>query len=437
MKVVFLCQGLKDCKESVGSVLLESFADQAFSKFACLSAFASLKGVTGIGDAIEQSKTHIKTFSVIVGIDLEGTSKEALEALLKLNIRATVYYTSSPIIFHPKVYVFEGDDKTRLIVGSSNITMRGLFQNVEVSLKVDFEKPDPDGEELLKQAKSYLNPFFDGTIGNLQKLTPELINQLLENELIPTEAEKKKAHEQRRESQKRKQETTKIDISKLFPPVQIQKLPEGFKIERPPRKTEPQTVTITPLSSTTKISITPEQPEIVIATPPTSIPTVHDPWAIKGKLLWKKQDLPASDVLYAQTPTTKITGGLRLTQAEWKVNNNSIDQTKYFREDIFKNLSWIPVRTTPFVEVAEVKCYVNILGQDKGLHRLVLRHKPSGEAHQHNYTTILSWGELGEEIKKINLTGKTFYLYAPSIEGAPFYIEIRDPSKSFASFFNA
>jgi len=405
MKIIFLWQGLKDCKESVGSVLLESLSDPAFNKFICLSAFASLKGVNGIGEAIRQSKSHITKFSVIVGIDQNGTSKEALEALLKLDIGASIYYTSSPIIFHPKVYVFDGNEKTRIIVGSSNITQKGLFQNVEASFKVDYTKPDQEGEDLLKQANTYLEPFFGGKIENLQKLTPDLIQQLFEAGIIPNEAEKKKAKEQRLASKKEKQENGKMDaVKKLFPTVGIQALPKGFKIE-PTIKEEPQTAIVSPTPTT-------------IVPIPTA-PAPQDPWMVKGNLLWKKV-LERSDVLQAKAGTNP-TGGLRLTQAGYP-----IDQTKHFRQKIFGKLTWTVGRIKPYVEVAEVKCYVKILGNDKGIHRFTLRHKPSGEAHQHNYTTSLSWGGFGIEITKTNLAGKTLSLYTPQTgQEEPFYIEIR------------
>jgi HKD family nuclease len=403
MKIVFLSQGLKDCKESVGSVLLESLSDTAFNEFKCISAFASLKGIIGISDAIENAKRHIKRFDVVVGIDQNGTSKEALEALLSLNIGASVYYTRSPIIFHPKVYMFEGEEKARLIVGSSNITLKGLFQNVEASLRVDFTKPDEEGEELFKQVKSYLEPFFDGTKGNLQKLTHELIRQLYNDGIIPNHAEKQEARMQSTKKQRERQEEGKIETVDLFPKVELQPLPEGVKIEP-------------------KVKAIPiQKPTLVSGKPIVLVPI--DPWTLKGNLLWSKV-LKPSDVLQAKSGTNP-TGCLRLTQAGYP-----IDQTTHFRKNIFGKLAWIVGRTTPFVEIAKVTCYVKILGIDKGLQTFMLRHKPSGEAGQGNYTTSLSWGGFGVDIIKTNLTDKTLNLYAPQKgQDEPFYIEIDGQSK--------
>lgn len=398
MKIVFLCQGVKGCTESVGNVLLESFSDKAFNKFGCLVAFASSSGINGMSEAIEKSKQHIKQFRVVVGIDQKGTSKEALEALLKLDIGTSIYYTCSPLTFHPKVYLFEGNVKNRIIVGSSNLTKQGLFQNMEASLIVDFTIPDEEGEEFLKQAYAYLGPFFDAKFPNVQKLTSGLIEQLFEVRIIPDEIEREKAQESKSFVQKGREETEKLEtVKSLFPTVEIPKLPDDFKKTVPIRKKK-------------KVKV---------------VTVTQDPWSIKGRLRWKKTKLPPSDVLYAKAGTNP-TGGLRLTQAKYKVKGKVIDQTTYFRRDVFGKLTWKQARTVPYVETAEAKCYVKILGTDKGLHRFVLRHKPSGEAGQGNYTTSLSWGKFGEEITKNDLREKDFYLYAPPKgQNEPFYIEIK------------
>ena len=43
---------------------------------------------------------------------------------------------------------------------------------------------------------------------------------------------------------------------------------------------------------------------------------------------------------------TAPTGGLRLTQAGWKVRGAVIDQTTYFRENVFSGSSWRSVNAT-------------------------------------------------------------------------------------------
>jgi hypothetical protein len=177
---------------------------------------------------------------------------------------------------------------------------------------------------------------------------------------------------------------------------------------------------------------------IAIIPPATTNIAPLDPWAVKGKLLWRKENLPKSDVLQAGRKGTNVTGCLRLVQADnVGEDGKPIDQTTYFRDQIFKKLTWQIIKTTPYEEGAEIKCYLKIDGKDIGVQTLKLRHKPSGEAGQDNYTTSLSWGAVKDEITKYDLTGKTLYLYAPPTnQDEPFYIEIKDKENPFDKWFS-
>jgi hypothetical protein len=143
----------------------------------------------------------------------------------------------------------------------------------------------------------------------------------------------------------------------------------------------------------------------------------------RGILLWMKSPLPASDV---QRQAGNVTGGLRLTQAGWKVGGDEIDHTTYFRQVAFGNEQWtVGIHPPTKREVVIIRANVRILGHDYGLHHFTVSHKPSGEAGQRNYTTMLHWGDLASTIQNLNLTGRAFRLYAPP-EGTsdPFAVEI-------------
>jgi hypothetical protein len=141
----------------------------------------------------------------------------------------------------------------------------------------------------------------------------------------------------------------------------------------------------------------------------------------KGPLVWQKT-LPASDV---QRQRGNPTGGVRLTQASWRDEGKVIDQTTYFRNKVFAELDWHATRAMPHVEEAAVNVNVTVLGNPLGIQTLVVSHKPSGEASQANYTTILQWKGLSQTVREANLTGKTLRMYAP-LPGRkePFFIEI-------------
>lgn len=398
MEINFIGQGLsKQGENSVGKLIMNTLADTSFDKFLCIVAFASKKGVNGLGKLIA-ANPNLKT-SIYVGIDQQATSKEALEELLSLKAKVAVYYTNSPIIFHPKLYLFEGKEKCRIIVGSSNLTLQGLFRNIEASLVVDFEASDLKGKLLLQQIKTYYKDFLSNEDINIQALNQQLINDLYKAGVVPNE---KQVRESYKKTSVRKVENESVikEIKELFPAVKLSKVPTNFIkkiLQNQKGKQESETIT------------TPS----IIPSPTT-----------KGNLIWRKSKLPGSDVQYSSKGTNP-TGSLRLTQAKWKVKGKVIDQTTYFRNTLWGKFVWGIIKEKPLVERTVIQFSVRILGEDKGVHTLEVRHKPSGVANQGNYTTSLSWGVVGNTIKNGNLKGKDLYLYAPS-NGTrePFFIEI-------------
>jgi len=79
----------------------------------------------------------------------------------------------------------------------------------------------------------------------------------------------------------------------------------------------------------------------------------------------------------------------------------------------------------PFVEETEVPFDITISGVNLGVRKLKVSDKPSGEAGEGNYTSSLHWGDLGEDIRKAKLAGRTLKLYGPAAGTTePFFIEI-------------
>lgn len=143
--------------------------------------------------------------------------------------------------------------------------------------------------------------------------------------------------------------------------------------------------------------------------------------AARGKLAWKKK-LSLTD---AQRQIGNPTGDLRLTQARFKVRGHVIDQTTYFREEVFAEGDWAAVSSR--VEVAEFAFDVTILGRHYGVQRLLVSHKPTGEAQQGNYTSGIRWGaEMGRVLaEEVDVSGAMFRLYSPdTTRGGPFVIDV-------------
>jgi hypothetical protein len=155
--------------------------------------------------------------------------------------------------------------------------------------------------------------------------------------------------------------------------------------------------------------------------PPAPIPS-------QGPLVWEKSNLRGSDAQRVPGATTKPVGGLRLTQAEFKVNGQDIRPQTYFRQ-LFNAFTWQPParpRTSAPQEEAQIPFDVTILGNHLGVQTLRVSHKPSGESKQGNYTTIIHWGPLAQLLRNtIDIRGRTVRLYAPPAGATqPFSLEV-------------
>lgn len=209
----------------------------------------------------------------------------------------------------------------------------------------------------------------------------------------------------------RKMDEEKVETDPAFSSAEA--LFSGTPIKTPiypstPKKTD----------STDKLSVTPTKTDV-------DFPRKISPITQRGQLLWQKENLPRSDAQQTRSGTAP-TGGLRLVQANWNVNDQIINQTIYFRYEVFGKLNWTVGSYHPKKrETVRVSFDIKILGKDYGVWNLVISHKPTGEAGQGNYTTLLHWGDLANIIRELDLTGRTFQLYAPP-EGQeePFFIEI-------------
>ncbi len=192
MRIRFLGQGLGNgLDEQAGSILSNYLWQTVSGQFTAYVAFASESGVRALAPSLTQFQANGGHSQLFVGVDLEGTSREALHALLAAPAEVYVAYTPSNIIYHPKVYALEGPQGGAVLVGSSNLTTTGLFQNIEGSLLVEFGAGDPDGTALMQQIRA----FFNGLKGNIQKLDSALITLLEQAGLVPAEATRRARHE--------------------------------------------------------------------------------------------------------------------------------------------------------------------------------------------------------------------------------------------------
>jgi HKD family nuclease len=110
-----------------------------YNRFRALAAFVRWSGLGLLAPALEPfSAKRGNRVEIIAGVDLGGTTPEALAYLLALPNTSTKIFRSgnSGIVYHPKIYIFEGAERWLTVVGSANLTYGGMVSNAEASLVI-------------------------------------------------------------------------------------------------------------------------------------------------------------------------------------------------------------------------------------------------------------------------------------------------------------
>ena len=188
MEVKFIGQGLSRPSDRPASdVINEVLENSNYKEFSAFVAFASEGGIKLILTNLKKFIDSGGKVRLYIGVDLHATSKEALELLLKENIPSNIVHSPNEITYHPKVYTFEGESSYYIIVGSSNLTTKGLCQNVEASLCVSNEYQTDAGRELLSDICDYYNDFLNGQSTSCQTLTQEILDILVNSKVVLSE----------------------------------------------------------------------------------------------------------------------------------------------------------------------------------------------------------------------------------------------------------
>jgi hypothetical protein len=151
-------------------------------------AWVRASGMAYLSDHLANFLRHGGQVSVIVGIDIQNTTREGLQALLDLEqygrCETFVYHNEAGGVFHPKLYLFRNDEEARLIVGSNNITQSGLYVNVEAGLQVDTDV----NASVVAQALDALSSWKDTTSRLAMRLDRDFLARLSSEGYVPDEA---------------------------------------------------------------------------------------------------------------------------------------------------------------------------------------------------------------------------------------------------------
>jgi HKD family nuclease len=370
-------------------------------KFDALVAFAVSSGVEQIQSELEALLGRGGRVRIVVGVSNRVTTIEGLGLLLELvdkgaNVFVFHNDTYTNPIFHPKLYLVQEKESGVLIVGSNNMTGKGLVGNYEISLAHELDLKNNADAEFIASAERIVERYCDLTGGFSRTLDADFLQELEAEGYLGSE----QAGTSKPETAGESETATTAPRKKLFASKSVPSARRTGAVRRAALKRQS-------------------------AAPASAGPLAHAPAVTavgRGPLLWEKK-LTLTD---AQLQPGHATGEVRLAQAKWRVRRRLIDQTTYFRRDLFGAFTWKPTKKRPYYrEETSVRFEVIILGTNLGVHQLQISDKPSGEADQGNYTSALHWGNLGSTIRNAKVAGKMLRLYGPPAgSNEPFFIEI-------------
>jgi len=168
----------------LGNRLIDALDSKDYNTLNIIVAFAKNSGVLRLKDSFVKFRESGGKINVYVGVDLLGTSFEALTSLLIHTDSLNVIHAEKSQTFHTKIYHFSGKSKELLIVGSHNLTGGGLWTNIESSVI---------SEE--KKSTTVINTSVDEYITSLKALNDSFmvinnqgdIDKLLENGYVLNE----------------------------------------------------------------------------------------------------------------------------------------------------------------------------------------------------------------------------------------------------------
>lgn len=171
-------------------ILSTGLENGRWAELAIAVAWARESAVLSLTPVLRQFLEAGGRLRLTVGVGLQGTSTEALEALLDLerfgDIAVFVYHNeATEETFHPKIYLFTAPDNGRLIVGSSNLTDGGLSTNIEAALDVETAVDAP----AIVEAGRRLGELRDTTDSRVRRLDRAFIGELTASRYVVPEAE--------------------------------------------------------------------------------------------------------------------------------------------------------------------------------------------------------------------------------------------------------
>ncbi len=168
-------------EQRMGDVLTRLLTQDSprFEVFRACVAFARASGILRLIPALQTFQARGGRVEIVLGVDEGITTRQALELVMKYS--TTAYVFNNPVAtFHPKLYLFEIPGKQAVaFIGSSNLTVGGLYTNYEANLGIDFDLTAPLERETYENIRAMFANVSDTTTGNAKILNADVLEELI------------------------------------------------------------------------------------------------------------------------------------------------------------------------------------------------------------------------------------------------------------------
>ena len=349
--------------ESAATFVTNAIEDPGIDQLLVVTAWLRTSGLHILAPSIGGLRAKPGRADLLVGLDYGGTTRQALDAAVRVFDRVYVVHDIEGRTFHPKLYFARGKSRGYLLIGSNNLTAGGVGFNYEAAIAQQLNLRRADDRALANEIELFATRLLsDAAI--CKKLTAGLLKRLdhdgwLGDEDRRTAASREDAVGSRRPPTKGSPIFTRSAVQKRTRPIPPGPSTPARRRRRPARN-----------------SLAP------------------DSW-------WKK--LNNTDV---QRPAAgHAVGAVRITRPR----GYTIDPATFFRHGLFVREHW-NARTdragnTIEIAVVEFDCYLE--RRSLGVRQLRLDWGPHRAARS-RATTLLHWDELADVVHQRNL--KDWYL---------------------------
>lgn len=208
--------------QSLGDVIIDKLSKiKKNGRFVFFSAFAKTSGVQRLEKSMKRFKKNGGFLQGFIGVDLDGTSYEALLDLFNLCDELYIVHAEDPCVtYHSKVYFIESETERWFAIGSNNMTGGGLWTNFESCYMSSFSPSEKNKD--LDDITAFINTFTNPLYPCSKKLSSvNDIEELLNENYIAEEARQSiariKAEKGGTKKTKKMFGTQKYHIPKLVP----------------------------------------------------------------------------------------------------------------------------------------------------------------------------------------------------------------------------